>query len=317
MLCTSPLKGIRAGDGSVTLIKGEKSEAQAEKRVSSAGGSYLQLLIPCRSCLACRINKSRDWVIRSVHEASLWQHNCFITLTYSPEHMPPGAGLKHEDFQLFMKRLRVTAERKFGFKDIRYLMCGEYGKTTLRPHYHAILFNLDFPDKQPIGRGGGGYMRYESPMLRELWALGHTEVGTASEESMGYVARYTFKKAAEFDNIVDKTRLATIDLQTGEFHARKPEYVRSSRRPGIGTSWLERFHEDCWKGYVTHNEVKYRLPLFYKEWLATHFPERYDAVSPTWVEKAEDLPQMPWDRRQDIAEFNRITLNQSKSRTEL
>jgi hypothetical protein len=309
------LKAVRAGDGSVTLLKGEKSEAQSETRVAAAGGSYAQLLIPCRSCVACRINKSRDWVIRSIHEASLWQHNCFITLTYSPEHMPQGAGLKHEHFQLFMKRLRVTASRKYGFKDIRFLMCGEYGKTTVRPHYHAILFNMDFVDKRPIGRGGAGAMRFESQELRDLWGLGHTEVGTATEQSMGYVARYTTKKVSEHDGIVDKLRLTSLDLQTGELHIRKPEYVRSSRRPGIGASWLERYHDDCWKGYVTHNETKYRLPLFYKEWLSTHFPDRYAEASPAWLEKAEDVPTVSWQRRTQIADFNVHTLNSSKSRT--
>ena len=42
------------------------------------------------------------------------------------------------------KRLRD----RVGYGRFRFYACGEYGETTNRPHYHAILFNYDFPDKQ-------------------------------------------------------------------------------------------------------------------------------------------------------------------------
>jgi hypothetical protein len=252
-----------------------------------------------------------------LHEASLWEHNCFITLTYSPDQLPPGGDLRHDDFQRFMKRLRERMGREFGFKDIRFLMCGEYGETRMRPHYHAILFNMDFPDKEPVAKGAAGFTRYESPLLRSLWGLGHTEVGNATDKSMGYVARYTTKKLTDQVGVVAERERETVDLQTGEIHARIPEYVQSSRRPGIAQRWLELFHEDCWKGYVTHNEVKFALPEYYKLWLASKFPERYKQFCEDRLEFVSEEPQVSYERLQDIGRFNSETFSQSKSRTVL
>ena len=51
--------------------------------------------------------------------------------------------LKKSDFQKFIKRLRKDY-------DIKYFACGEYGDKTLRPHFHAILFGVNFSDDKII-----------------------------------------------------------------------------------------------------------------------------------------------------------------------
>ena len=78
--------------------------------------------------------------MRCLHEASLYDNNCFITLTFNDEYVMPS--LDKSIFQKFMKRLR----RMFPDARIRYFMCGEYGDKLSRPHYHACLFGFDFPD---------------------------------------------------------------------------------------------------------------------------------------------------------------------------
>jgi hypothetical protein len=30
---------------------------------------------------------------------------------------------------------------------VRFFHCGEYGDLTRRPHYHALIFGYDFPDR--------------------------------------------------------------------------------------------------------------------------------------------------------------------------
>lgn len=48
--------------------------------------------------------------------------------------------LYYEDFKLFMKRYLINIKRHYGIKDkISFFVCGEYGPTTLRPHFHVLL----------------------------------------------------------------------------------------------------------------------------------------------------------------------------------
>lgn len=148
------------------------------------------LQVPCGQCVGCRLERSRQWAIRCVHEASLHQHNCFITLTYADEHLPPNNSLVYEHFQLFMKRLR----KKYG-EGIRFYMCGEYGENFGRPHFHACLFGHNFPDLK-LWKTVNKQKLYRSAELETLWPFGHSSVGTVTFESAAYVARYILKKVS-------------------------------------------------------------------------------------------------------------------------
>lgn len=66
----------------------------------------------------------------------------FVTLTYAPAFLPAN-GVCKRDVQLFLKRLRITLERKFNIPPFRYCVFSEYGKDTHRAHYHMILFGVD------------------------------------------------------------------------------------------------------------------------------------------------------------------------------
>ena len=62
-----------------------------------------------------------------------------------------------------MKRLR----RKFG--KVRFYHCGEYGDKNGRPHYHASIFNYNFPDQFQIGVSKSGHPLFTSKALLDLW----------------------------------------------------------------------------------------------------------------------------------------------------
>lgn len=147
------------------------------------------LQVPCGRCVGCRLERSRQWAIRCVHEASLHEKNCFITLTYNDENLPADQSLHYEPFQLFMKRLR----KKYG-SGIRFYMCGEYGEKLARPHFHACLFGHDFDDKKVWKKTDAGSVLYRSAELEKLWPFGYSSVGDVSFESAAYVARYIMKK---------------------------------------------------------------------------------------------------------------------------
>ena len=99
MPCYHPILGYR----SVEVGKTGK-----RKIIFSANKAYvdLQVKLPCGQCIGCRLEKARQWAIRCVHEASLWEKNCFITLTYNDDNLPANGSVSKREFQLFMKRLR-------------------------------------------------------------------------------------------------------------------------------------------------------------------------------------------------------------------
>lgn len=242
--------------------------------------------VACGQCIGCRLERSRQWAIRCHHEASLWENNCFITLTYNDEHLPEDRSLQLRDYQLFMKRLR----KAYG-PGIRFFHCGEYGERFGRPHYHAILFNLDFQDKK-LWKMVNGLPLFTSGELSELWPFGYSSVGAATFSSAAYVARYIMKKqtgagADVLKEIEDPATGAVhlrkhyewIDPETGQVHSRRPEYVTMSRRPGIGRGWLDKYRSDVWPDdFVVIDGKKMKPPRFYDRCIELDDPDLHKAV---------------------------------------
>lgn len=221
MPCYHPITGWYASDGSGLTTN--RKYAYIDR----------PLTVACGRCIGCRLEKSKQWATRCMHEAQLHTHNCFITLTYNNENLPqpeyPTLVPRH--FTLFMKRLR----KKYG-NGIRYYHCGEYGEINERPHYHAIIFNHDFADKTLHRVSPRGDKIYTSQTLEDLWGHGFVTTAAVTFESAAYTARYVLKK---------QTGKNAADHYTNEDGlTRAPEYATMSRRPGIGQNWIDKFHEE-------------------------------------------------------------------------
>lgn len=215
------------------------------------------LKVPCGQCIGCRIRRSREWAIRCAHEASLYEDNCSITLTYSDEHVPYDMSLNVGDFQRFMKRLR----KRFSPRRIRFFHSGEYGDKTSRPHYHALLFNCDFDDKYVWRKSNAGHLYYRSDVLDELWGLGHSEIGECNYSIAAYVARYIMKKRF---GPQQKEFYIWTDPETGVIYDRAPEYSTMSRRPGIGKGWFDKYWQDILPtDFIVWEGKKHPVPEFY------------------------------------------------------
>lgn len=244
MPCFHPLTAYRTETGDVVFVE------------RKAGGSVRTLQLPCGRCIGCRLERSRQWAVRCMHEAKLYDENCFITLTYDEQHAPHDLSLRYTDFQKFMKRLR----RRFFSRKIRFYMCGEYGENFGRPHYHACLFNLDFPDKLYFKKAGDSIL-YTSKILDECWTHGFSLIGSLSFESAAYVARYCTKKVT---GPAAENHYKVIDKTTGEIYDRTPEFGHMSLKPGIGGPWLDRFMSDVYpRGEVIVNNRKAKPPRYY------------------------------------------------------
>lgn len=203
------------------------------------------------------------------------RHNWFATLTYSDAHLPALGSLSHRDWQLFAKRVR----RRLG--PFRYLMCGEYGETTLRPHYHALLFGLHVPDieQRSVRRG---FPIYASSALQELWGRGLVELGSVTAQSARYCATYVLK---------DVPGPQSLDESTGELVELAKPYGRMSLKPGLGDSWIRRYHPEVFAhGVCYSNERQFVIPQRFKHILDELDPEAFEDLQLRAIEKAQASP---------------------------
>jgi len=240
MPCYSPLKGWKdISSGGIVFRREHASQAME---------------VACGQCLGCRLDHSRMWAMRIVHESSLYEcsgGNCFITLTYRDDCVPDDWSLHRRDFVLFMKRLRKAFEPE----RIRFFMAGEYGSRCKhgidldlvgcplcklgRPHFHACLFNCTFGDLEPYG-SSDGELRYSSAFLESVWTHGFVDVGDLNFESAAYVARYILKKVS---GVAASDHYWSCDLD-GVITFLEPEYCTMSRRPGLGRDWFRKYSSD-------------------------------------------------------------------------
>lgn len=219
MPCFYPIQAFRV-DGDSRLSFNPRSRNIVE-----------QLKVPCGRCIGCRLERSRQWAVRCMHEMTCHSHNCFVTLTYAPEYLPDGGTLVLRDFQLFLKRLRKRTGAK-----IRFFHCGEYGEKLGRPHYHVIFFGW-LPSDLSVFKKDGSHYLYNSKLLSECWPYGFAVVAEATFEAAAYVARYVLKKV-NGDCASDHYSRVSPD---GLVYTLKPEYVTMSRRPGIASEWFDKF----------------------------------------------------------------------------
>lgn len=101
--------------------------------------------------------------------------------------------LRKVDVQNFIKRVRIRLHRcKTGrkvscpeseqsvlFENVRYILCGEYGPTNGRPHYHVLLFFQSEESRNEIAKN-----------LGSIWKHGITDCRYFHGSGVGYVTNY-------------------------------------------------------------------------------------------------------------------------------
>lgn len=258
MPCYHPLPAWKGRDGGIVFSENKSNDG-------------IRLDLPCGRCVGCRLERSRQWATRIIHEAKSHDHNSFVTLTYSPEHLPPGGSLNYSDFQRFIKRLR----KHYGGKKIRYYVAGEYGEELQRPHYHACLFGIDFSDDRVLW-SRREFNLYRSPTLEKLWPFGHSTIGQLNFETAAYTARYVMKKITG-QKAEEHYRRA--DPETGEVYYLEPEFNKMSLKPGIGSSFIEKYMSDVYPhDYLVVNGVKVKPPRFYDKRFERVDPDAFDQI---------------------------------------
>lgn len=218
---------------------------------STGETSPLYFAVPCGRCTLCRVKKTKEYACRAIAETNKYNKvPFFCTFTYNDDNLPAD-GVNKRDCQLFLKRLRSKLDSDNIPHEIRYIMVGEYGSKTLRPHYHAILWNFPtdhfrnitevkayieeawsrykFEYRQtdskfhriPLRDSDDNICRSPSgAIIYERAPIGHIKVLPVKDGCVGYVTKYMRKPSK---------------AKAGQ----NKEFMLSSRRGGgIGSSWI-------------------------------------------------------------------------------
>lgn len=259
MKCTRPIYALDLG---IDKSTGKRKIKILPKRVDLSSLSQLHdrydsfhqkssvLALPCGKCLACRLNKAKEWAVRCVLEASLYSSNYFITLTYNDDNQRFTSKAVLEDLKKFIKKLRYRS------KGVRYFGCIEHGSKNGRLHAHLILFNLELDDLHSIGSN-----LFESKIIDDIWPFGFHYIGEVTYSSCNYVARYTTKKV--FNDVND-------------------ERILMSLKPGIGAEWFkdnitEVLDDDCIYGDFGNIKVS-KMPRYFEKLADALDPAKLTAV---------------------------------------
>lgn len=208
-------------------------------------------IVPCGKCNFCLDNRRNDWCFRLGVELKHSYTAHFVTLTYDELSVPVSdvdlPTLCKRDLQLFFKKLRKKQAALSGVK-LRYFMAGEYGPSTERPHYHAIIFNLVVPFE----------------FLQLSWSNGFCHSGQVTGASIRYVTKYI------------------INRYDVDYKGREPPFVLMSRKPGIGNHYVKthfNYHKSGLKNYTRSNGFFGRLPRYYKTKIFTEFERSRIAIA--------------------------------------
>lgn len=319
MVCYNPILACfnrkdyeRTGKKDIHLVMHEEKKGDPKWLVNEKyfpHANYEYIYLPCRKCIGCKSDNAKMWMTRAYNEMKLHKQNCFITLTYSDESPLVKddplclATLRYKHFQNFMKRLR----KEYNYPKLKYLMSGEYGSKNNRSHWHAILFNFDFPDKK-LQYVSKGYRHYSSDSLNRLWSvydrkdniyvpIGFTDLADCDVDCCAYVSQYVLKKANDFgekpvyvDNMMNDdgtvTPLELID--------RVAPMVRSSRNPSIGLDWFKKYGSQFVElGYVPVKSgdkfINIKCPKYYNDKFEEIYPEKYSVIKKCKEEKAKQI----------------------------
>lgn len=278
MPCANPIRAYRPATGGPLLFTAPDPNRNP--------AHYQALDVPCGTCILCRAEQARQWAVRIAHEAQLWNESSFVTLSYADEHLPKHNSLNYAHLQKFWKRLRKN------LGPLRYYAVGEYGDTSLRPHYHACIFGHGFYENRIITKHKP-HLLWTSPILEECWGLGMVQVGELNYQTARYTASYVTKK------LKSGQRYVRIDEDTGELIPVTQPRAFMSRN--IGKDWwvLHGGHTRA-HDFVIINGTKQKPPKAYDKWLKDTDPHKLEEIKKRRKENATQLtPQETRARAQN------------------
>lgn len=250
-----------------TIIKPNDEHESIEDFMKKYHPNMHYDLIPCKKCIGCRLDYSKEWANRGYLESLQWKNNYFVTLTYNDENIPKNGSLNPKHFTTFIKDLRANMRDNGIQKEgIRFMGCGEYGEKTERPHYHIILFNCNLPLESFYNpRINKGNTYWQNKIIEEEWNYGISNISDVNWNTIAYTARYITKK---------------INGKQSEEHyqGKEKEFFRTSRKPGIGGYYYQENAEKIYENdeIIVKNKkgvISQRVPKYFDRLKEKENPE--------------------------------------------
>lgn len=236
--------------------------------------------MPCKQCIGCRLENSRQWATRLMHEAKSHPKACFLTLTYDDNNLPTDQSLNKTHLQTFIKDLRARMSY-YGKEKIKFFAVGEYGEKTQRPHYHLCLygpFDTHGPDDQRTEEepARSGDPQFSHSDISATWTKGLHRYSELTFESAAYVARYCLKKVSGISSAL-------------HYGARIREFQSQSN--GLGKAHFTEWSSDIYPGdqVVLPGRGAFIPPPYYDRLLEKTDPALFARVKAKRKEAQEEL----------------------------
>lgn len=215
-------------------IRDPTKDPVLKKKHLEKGIFYLQ--VPCGKCPACLENLCRDWFIRCYFEDkySPELQSYFVTLSLSDDNLSYSSSLTPTLDKKLIQSFLNSVRYHLKFK---YFLVGEYGPTSLRPHYHFILFNskLDLLGTQRT--------------IERCWNKGIVTVSPLNESRIYYTMKYFY--FSDIHPLCDDCE--------------RPFRLMSR---GLGSSYFEDpkkffYHKHSLNTFINHGNNIFRLPRYF------------------------------------------------------
>lgn len=254
-------------------------------------------LVPCRQCIGCRLENSRQWATRILHHLPSHPDACFLTLTYSDDQLPVDDSLSKPHLRTFFNDLRSRLSY-YGKGKIQYFAVGEYADPnentpTGRPHYHAALFGslgIRSPEIVPDEPSRSGHPQWTHPDISAVWPYGRHTIAELSFESAAYVARYCLKKISGIS-------------APAHYGTRTPEFQSNSN--GLGKAHFQKWFSDIYPAdhVVLPERGAFLPPAYYDRLLEKADPALFEKVKTARKAEQEKL---------DIVAYKRLMIERDR-----
>jgi len=138
-----------------------------------------------------------------------------------------------------------------------------------------LFFFFFFDDRVFYRSLASGFDVYRSATLEALWPFGFSSVGDVTFESAAYVARYITKKVT---GSLARDHYTRVDSD-GVVVEVEPEFTHMSLKPGIGSTWIEKYYKEVFpRDFVVVRGVKCKPPRYYDDYFRSVDPVAMDFV---------------------------------------